>query len=124
MAHRHPRPLPPPQSPLLDEWGSELRRQRVEQRLKSVEWSSLPFVGTSSSGGADSDSSSGQLAEHYRMQKVTGHPPGTPGRHSSELTEALSRSLSREMQTQPEGGVERASPVTPPQQGYDLCPKP
>ncbi|KAF3822414.1 hypothetical protein GH733_007788 [Mirounga leonina] len=66
---KHPRPLPPPQSPPLDEWGSELRRQRMEQRLKSVEWSSLPFVGTSSSGGADSDSSSGQPAEHYRMQK-------------------------------------------------------
>ncbi|XP_004403876.1 PREDICTED: lamin tail domain-containing protein 2 [Odobenus rosmarus divergens] len=100
---KHPRPLPPPQSPLLDEWGSELHRQHMEQHLKSVEWSSLPFVGTSSSGGADSDSSSGQLAEHYRMQKVTGHPPGTPGRNSSELTEARSRSLSREMQTQPEG---------------------
>nr|XP_021547870.1 lamin tail domain-containing protein 2 [Neomonachus schauinslandi] len=99
---KHPRPLPPPQSPPLDEWGSELRRQRMEQRLKSVEWSSLPFVGTSSSGGVDSDSSSGQPAEHYRMQKVTGHPPGTPGCHSSELTEARSRSLSREMQTQPE----------------------
>ncbi|XP_077913662.1 lamin tail domain-containing protein 2 isoform X3 [Halichoerus grypus] len=111
---KHPRPLPPPQSPLLDEWGSELRRQRVEQRLKSVEWSSLPFVGTSSSGGADSDSSSGQLAEHYRMQKVTGHPPGTPGRHSSELTEARSRSLSREMQTQPE-----ASRVQPSCSGSD-----
>ncbi|XP_027950076.1 lamin tail domain-containing protein 2 [Eumetopias jubatus] len=100
---KHPRPLPPPQSPLLDEWGSELHRQHVEQHLKSVEWSSLPFVGTSSSGAADSDSSSGQLAEHYRMQKVTGHPPGTPGHNSSELTEARLRSLSGEMQTQPEG---------------------
>nr|XP_025717836.1 lamin tail domain-containing protein 2 [Callorhinus ursinus] len=111
---KHPRPLPPPQSPLLGEWGSELHRQHMEQHLKSVEWGSLPFVGTSSSGGADSDSSSGQLAEHYRMQKVTGHPPGTPGHNSSELTEARSRSLSRATQTQPEGGVERASPVTPP----------
>ncbi|XP_064431991.1 lamin tail domain-containing protein 2 [Mirounga angustirostris] len=110
---KHPRPLPPPQSPPLDEWGSELRRQRMEQRLKSVEWSSLPFVGTSSSGGADSDSSSGQPAEHYRMQKVTGHPPGTSGCHSSELTEARSRSL-REMQTQPE-----ASRVQPSCSGSD-----
>ncbi|XP_035578593.1 lamin tail domain-containing protein 2 isoform X6 [Zalophus californianus] len=111
---KHPRPLPPPQSPLLDEWGSELHKQHVEQHLKSVEWSSLPFVGTSSSGAADSDSSSGQLAEHYRMQKVTGHPPGTPGHNSSELTEARLRSLSGEMQTQPE-----ASRVQPSCSGSD-----
>ncbi|XP_073745931.1 lamin tail domain-containing protein 2 isoform X9 [Callorhinus ursinus] len=111
---KHPRPLPPPQSPLLGEWGSELHRQHMEQHLKSVEWGSLPFVGTSSSGGADSDSSSGQLAEHYRMQKVTGHPPGTPGHNSSELTEARSRSLSRATQTQPE-----ASRVQPSCSGSD-----
>ncbi|XP_047547493.1 lamin tail domain-containing protein 2 [Lutra lutra] len=95
---KHPRPLPPSEAPLLSEWGSELRRPGTEQRLKSVEWSSLPFMGTSSSGGADSDSSSGQLAERYCVQKVTGHPPCTPSR--DKLTEASSRSLSREMQTQ------------------------
>ncbi|XP_045626759.1 LOW QUALITY PROTEIN: lamin tail domain-containing protein 2 [Ursus americanus] len=118
VAHRHPRPLPPPQAPLSDEWGSELRRHCMEQRLKSVEWSSLPLMGTSSSGGADSDSSSDQLAERYRVRKVSGHPPCTPGPSSSDLTEAPS-DFSREMQTQPKGGVERVSPVPP--QGCDLC---
>uniref|UniRef100_A0A452S977 Lamin tail domain containing 2 n=1 Tax=Ursus americanus TaxID=9643 RepID=A0A452S977_URSAM len=87
---KHPRPLPPPQAPLSDEWGSELRRHCMEQRLKSVEWSSLPLMGTSSSGGADSDSSSDQLAERYRVRKVSGHPPCTPGPSSSDLTEAPS----------------------------------
>ncbi|XP_059242787.1 lamin tail domain-containing protein 2 [Mustela nigripes] len=98
VAHRHPRPLPPPKAPLSSEWSSELRRSGTEQRLKSVEWSSLPFKGTSSSGGADSDSSSGQLAECYCVRKVTGHPPCAPSRE--ELTVASSRSLSREMQAQ------------------------
>ncbi|XP_045872038.1 lamin tail domain-containing protein 2 isoform X2 [Meles meles] len=98
---KHPRPLPPPEAPLSSEWGSELRRPGIEQRLKSVEWSSLPFTGTSSSGGADSDSSSGRLAEHSCVQEVTGHPPCTPSR--DELTEAGSRSLSREMHTQSGG---------------------
>uniref|UniRef100_A0A452TG89 LTD domain-containing protein n=1 Tax=Ursus maritimus TaxID=29073 RepID=A0A452TG89_URSMA len=95
---KHPRPLPPPQAPLSDEWGSELRRHCMEQRLKSVEWSSLPLMGTSSSGGADSDSSSDQLAERYRVRKVSGHPTCTPGPSSSDLTEAPS-DFSREMQT-------------------------
>ncbi|XP_032214339.1 lamin tail domain-containing protein 2 isoform X2 [Mustela erminea] len=98
---KHPRPLPPAKAPLSSEWSSELRRSGTEQRLKSVEWSSLPFMDTSSSGGADSDSSSGQLAERYCVRKVTGHPPCAPSRE--ELTAASSRSLSREMQAQSGG---------------------
>lgn len=103
VAHRHPRPLPPPEAPLSSMGSSELRRSGTEQRLKSVEWSSLPFMGTSSSGGADSDSSGGQLAERYCVRKVTGHPPCAPSR--DELTAASSRSLSREMQAQSGGGA-------------------
>ncbi|XP_059008639.1 lamin tail domain-containing protein 2 isoform X2 [Mustela lutreola] len=106
---KHPRPLPPPKAPLSSEWSSELRRSGTEQRLKSVEWSSLPFKGTSSSGGADSDSSSGQLAECYCVRKVTGHPPCAPSRE--ELTVASSRSLSREMQAQSGGDVHSACSV-------------
>uniref|UniRef100_A0A452S973 Lamin tail domain containing 2 n=1 Tax=Ursus americanus TaxID=9643 RepID=A0A452S973_URSAM len=107
---KHPRPLPPPQAPLSDEWGSELRRHCMEQRLKSVEWSSLPLMGTSSSGGADSDSSSDQLAERYRVRKVSGHPPCTPGPSSSDLTEAPS-DFSREMQTQPKASLHSPPPL-------------
>ncbi|XP_032214340.1 lamin tail domain-containing protein 2 isoform X3 [Mustela erminea] len=106
---KHPRPLPPAKAPLSSEWSSELRRSGTEQRLKSVEWSSLPFMDTSSSGGADSDSSSGQLAERYCVRKVTGHPPCAPSRE--ELTAASSRSLSREMQAQSGGDVHSACSV-------------
>uniref|UniRef100_A0A8C9DB74 Lamin tail domain containing 2 n=1 Tax=Panthera leo TaxID=9689 RepID=A0A8C9DB74_PANLE len=72
---KHPRALPSPPAPVPGQWGSELHRERVEQHLKSVEWCSLPSVGTSSSGGTDSDPGSGWLAEPHRVQKVTGQPP-------------------------------------------------
>ncbi|KAF0876603.1 LMTD2 protein, partial [Crocuta crocuta] len=111
---KHPRPLPSPEAPLWDQWGPELHGEHTEQRLKSVEWSSLPFGGTSSSGGTGSDSSSGRLAVPYRMHKVMGHPPCTPG-HSSEPTEPHWRRFSRETQAQPEGGVQRVSPGCSPQ---------
>lgn len=113
VACRHPRPLPSPEAPLWDQWGPELHGEHTEQRLKSVEWSSLPFGGTSSSGGTGSDSSSGRLAVPYRMHKVMGHPPCTPG-HSSEPTEPHWRRFSRETQAQPEGGVQRVSPGCAP----------
>nr|XP_025847297.1 lamin tail domain-containing protein 2 isoform X1 [Vulpes vulpes] len=100
---KHPRPLSPPEASLSGEWGSELRRRHMEQRLKSVEWSTLPLVGTSSSGGMDSGSSSGQLAARCQVRKVTGRLPRSAGRKSSEPTKAHSRIFSREMQTQTEG---------------------
>lgn len=124
VAHRHPRPLSPPEASLSGEWGSELRRRHMEQRLKSVEWSTLPLVGTSSSGGTDSGSSSGQLAARCRVRKVTGRPPRSPGCKSSEPTEAHSRSFSRDMQTQTEGGVGLPHDPPPPPQGHNLGPKP
>uniref|UniRef100_A0A8C8Y8H5 Lamin tail domain containing 2 n=1 Tax=Panthera leo TaxID=9689 RepID=A0A8C8Y8H5_PANLE len=102
---KHPRALPSPPAPVPGQWGSELHRERVEQHLKSVEWCSLPSVGTSSSGGTDSDPGSGWLAEPHRVQKVTGQPPSAAGR-SSELTEPhRSSSLGREMQQDRGGGV-------------------
>uniref|UniRef100_A0A667HSR6 Lamin tail domain containing 2 n=1 Tax=Lynx canadensis TaxID=61383 RepID=A0A667HSR6_LYNCA len=78
------------------------------ERLKSVEWRSLPTLGTSSSGGTDSDPGSGWLAEPHRVQKVTGQPPCAAGR-SSELTKPHRRSFGREMRALPEGGVRRVS---------------
>ncbi|VFV36240.1 Hypothetical predicted protein [Lynx pardinus] len=99
---KHPRALPSPPAPVPGQWGSELRRECVEQRLKSVEWRSLPTLGTSSSGGTDSDPGSGWLAEPHRVQKVTGQPPCAAGR-SSELTKPHRRSFGREMRALPEG---------------------
>ncbi|KAF5911403.1 hypothetical protein HPG69_017886, partial [Diceros bicornis minor] len=91
--------LSPASSP--EEWGSELRKRRVEQRLKSVEWSSLPLEGTSSSGGSYSNSSSCQLARRYRKQKLTGHPPRAPHRASEQIV-AQARSFSGDDQAERE----------------------
>ncbi|KAK2500613.1 hypothetical protein MC885_012968 [Smutsia gigantea] len=107
VAHRHPLP---PVAPMPGEWGSELHRWRMEQCLKSVEWSSLP-LGTSSSGGSDSDSSNCQLTNPYTVQKVTGHPPSPPGLTSSEKMEVPAGSLSKDAQAEPEG-LCRAGPVS------------
>ncbi|XP_043438081.1 lamin tail domain-containing protein 2 [Prionailurus bengalensis] len=98
---KHPWASPSPPAPVPGQWGSELHRECVEQHLKSVEWRSLPSVGTSSSGGRDSDPGSGWLAEPHRVQKVTGQPPCAAGR-SSELTKPHRRSFGREMQALPE----------------------
>ncbi|XP_058383657.1 lamin tail domain-containing protein 2 [Diceros bicornis minor] len=106
LDQKHSRPpLPPQLSPASspEEWGSELRKRRVEQRLKSVEWSSLPLEGTSSSGGSYSNSSSCQLARRYRKQKLTGHPPRAPHRASEQIV-AQARSFSGDDQAEREGG--------------------
>ncbi|XP_012668816.1 lamin tail domain-containing protein 2 isoform X5 [Otolemur garnettii] len=65
-----------PQTPSsLDQLSLESPDRHVEGCHKSVEWSSLPWMGTSSSGGANSDSSSSLLGMPFRVQKVIGHPP-------------------------------------------------
>lgn len=83
----------------------------MEHRIKSVEWRSLPFVGTSSSGGADSDSSSCRLDERFGMQKVTGHPPQGPGHISFQQIDSRARSFSRDWKAETEGGVGQVSLV-------------
>uniref|UniRef100_A0A8C0HYU1 Lamin tail domain containing 2 n=1 Tax=Balaenoptera musculus TaxID=9771 RepID=A0A8C0HYU1_BALMU len=97
IAHRYPNLFTDLESsldqnplPRLDprDWGHNLHR------LKSVEWSSLPLVGASSSGGADSESSSCLLAARYHVQKVTGDPLQAPG-HTAEQREAQAQSLCR-----------------------------
>ncbi|KAK1335378.1 hypothetical protein QTO34_003164 [Cnephaeus nilssonii] len=54
------------------------RLGKLHSERKSVEWSSLPLVGTSSSGSSASDSGSRLL------RKVTGRPPQAPSHISSE----------------------------------------
>ncbi|XP_019486620.1 PREDICTED: lamin tail domain-containing protein 2 [Hipposideros armiger] len=102
LDHKHPGPwlspeLPPAQPP--DKCGSELCRQHMERRIKSVEWSSLPLGGMSSSGGTDSDLSSSQLDMRFPVH-VNGHPPQAPG-HSPEQTESQARSFGRGSQAEP-----------------------
>ncbi|XP_072826738.1 lamin tail domain-containing protein 2 isoform X2 [Vicugna pacos] len=91
---------PPPQLPpatLSDQRSSELCCRRREQRLKSVQWSSLPLVGNSSSGSTGSESSSCQLAACNCVQKVTGDHPQAPG-CTSEQMEAQAWSLCEDSQ--------------------------
>ncbi|XP_057582236.1 lamin tail domain-containing protein 2 isoform X3 [Hippopotamus amphibius kiboko] len=102
---KHPQAPPPPQLPPAtpsDQWSSELCYRNREHRLKSVEWSALPLVGTSSSGGADSESSSCLLAVRYHVHQVTGDPPQAPG-HTAEQVEAQAQSLFRDTQAASEG---------------------
>ncbi|XP_036136942.1 lamin tail domain-containing protein 2 [Molossus molossus] len=86
-------PQRPPASP-TNERGSELCKQYMERHIKSVEWCSLPFVGTSSSGDADSDSSNCRLDEQSGMQKATGHPPQGPGHISFQQIDSGARNFS------------------------------
>ncbi|XP_059566906.1 lamin tail domain-containing protein 2 [Myotis daubentonii] len=74
-----------------EESGSGLSKLPKESFRKSVEWSSLPLVGTSSSGSSESDARRG-------MQKVTGHPPLAPGHISHEEVESRHHSSIRSSQ--------------------------
>lgn len=126
MTCRHPRTPQHPTASPPDQWSSELCCRHQEHNLKSVEWSSLPLVGTSSSGGADSESSNSQLALHNRVHKVMGARPLVPGRTVKQM-EAQAPSLCRDSQATFEGGAGRASPgffPLPHLQVCDLCPKP
>ncbi|XP_029062658.1 lamin tail domain-containing protein 2 isoform X2 [Monodon monoceros] len=131
--HRPPVPQP------LHQPRVQLRSTR-EHRLKSVEWSSLPLVGTSSSGGADSESSSCLLAARYHMQKVTGDPLQAPG-HTAEQKEAQAQSLCGDSRATWEGrlsldlrkthsdrqgknGQEPESRADPHSRHYGRCPSP
>ncbi|XP_040111168.1 lamin tail domain-containing protein 2 [Oryx dammah] len=126
MTRRHARTPPLPTASPPDQWSSELCCRHQEHNLKSVEWSSLPLAGTSSSGGADSESSDSQLAAHNRVHKVTGDRPPVPG-HSAKQVEAQAQSLCRDSQATFEGGAGRVSPgffPFPHLQDCALCPKP
>lgn len=109
VTRRHLEPQPHTKQPVAlaaDEHGSEPSVHQAERSLKSVEWRPLPLKGTSSSGGADSDSSSPQLDLKSRMQKATGHLPQAPG-HTPEQTKLQAGSCRRESRAEPDGGWAR-----------------
>ncbi|XP_049993209.1 lamin tail domain-containing protein 2 isoform X1 [Alexandromys fortis] len=84
----------PHQSSEMDTWDSECTLKHVEKPSKILGWGALPLANTRSSEGADSDSSSCQIALHSGAKKVTGHPPqGTD--LASEQTQECTRSFSR-----------------------------
>ncbi|XP_070282371.1 LOW QUALITY PROTEIN: lamin tail domain-containing protein 2 [Myotis yumanensis] len=99
-SHRQTLQLPPSSPPEdsgsgLDkpeeDSGSRLSRLPKESLRKSVEWSSLPLGGISSSGSSESDTRRG-------MRKVTGHPPLVPGHISYEQAESRHLSSLRSSQ--------------------------
>ncbi|KAM8812749.1 lamin tail domain-containing protein 2 [Rhynchonycteris naso] len=90
-------PAPPP-----EQCDSELCQQSLEHHFKFVEWSSLPPLNTSSSGGVDSDSSNCQADKRFVAHKVTGHPPQLPGHVSFEGIESHARRFSRKSESDPE----------------------
>nr|XP_027809433.2 lamin tail domain-containing protein 2 isoform X6 [Marmota flaviventris] len=73
----------PQQSPSLEKGGSD-SSEHMEKHPKTPEWSSLPCMATSSSGGAGSDSSSCQPVVRSGVQKASGYPPQTEDLASSE----------------------------------------
>uniref|UniRef100_A0A8D2CTS3 Lamin tail domain containing 2 n=1 Tax=Sciurus vulgaris TaxID=55149 RepID=A0A8D2CTS3_SCIVU len=104
IAHRYPnlftdsssRHKQPQQSPSLEKGGSDSPAKHMEKQSRSLEWSSLPCVGTSSSGGAGSDSSSCQLVLRSGVQKAAEYPPQAEGLTSSEQIPTRAWSFSRD----------------------------
>uniref|UniRef100_A0A8D2CTM8 Lamin tail domain containing 2 n=1 Tax=Sciurus vulgaris TaxID=55149 RepID=A0A8D2CTM8_SCIVU len=102
IAHRYPNLFTdsssrqPQQSPSLEKGGSDSPAKHMEKQSRSLEWSSLPCVGTSSSGGAGSDSSSCQLVLRSGVQKAAEYPPQAEGLTSSEQIPTRAWSFSRD----------------------------
>ncbi|KAB0377647.1 hypothetical protein FD755_012091 [Muntiacus reevesi] len=95
IAHRYPNLFTNLESNSDQKSFKPSKHQHQEHNLKSVEWSSLPLVGTSSSGGADSESSNSQLVAHNRVHKVTGARPPVSGSTAKQV-EARAQSLCRD----------------------------
>ncbi|XP_010638635.1 lamin tail domain-containing protein 2 isoform X2 [Fukomys damarensis] len=81
----------------------------VGKQHKSLEWSTLSCMGTSSLGVAESDSSSCQLVLHSRVQKVIGHPPPAADTVSSEQMEVLAKSFSGDSEGLPSPDLRKCS---------------
>ncbi|XP_011785528.1 PREDICTED: lamin tail domain-containing protein 2 [Colobus angolensis palliatus] len=128
IAHRYPnlfinmepsskqkQPRPWPQ---LDTGSSESSGKHSERHHKTVEWGCLPCLNTSSSGGADSDSSSCRPGLPSLVQ-VVGHPPRD---HPASSKQALvqARSSSRDLEDlQKTHSPRHGEPVLAPQPCID-----
>uniref|UniRef100_H0UXS2 LTD domain-containing protein n=1 Tax=Cavia porcellus TaxID=10141 RepID=H0UXS2_CAVPO len=105
----------------LDSPGSDSPRKLVERQHKSLEWSTLPCAGTSSSGGADSDSSSCQLVLHPRVQRVIGHPPPAADTASYEQTAVQTKRFSGDSEGGPWGPPHRSISIQTPKSATLFC---
>ncbi|XP_033063836.1 lamin tail domain-containing protein 2 isoform X4 [Trachypithecus francoisi] len=109
IAHRQPQPWPQ-----LDTGSSESSGKHSERHHKTVEWGCLPCLNTSSSGGADSDSSSYRPGLPSLVQ-VVGHPP-RDHRASSNQALVQARSSSRDLEDlQKTHSPRHGEPVLAPQ---------
>nr|XP_054517784.1 lamin tail domain-containing protein 2 isoform X6 [Pan troglodytes] len=106
---KQPRPWPQ-----LDTGSPESSGKYSERHHKTVEWGSLPCLNTSSSGGADSDSSSCRPGLPSFVQ-VIGHPP-RDHRASSEQALVQAGSYSRDSEDlQKTHSPRHGEPVLSPQ---------
>uniref|UniRef100_A0A2K5CMN5 Lamin tail domain containing 2 n=1 Tax=Aotus nancymaae TaxID=37293 RepID=A0A2K5CMN5_AOTNA len=135
IAHRYPnlftnveldsqqkQPWPWPQ---LDTGSPGSPGKHSEGHHKTVNWGSLPCLGTSSSGGADSDSSSCQRGLPYHLLKASGHSPQGRGA-SSEQALVQARSFGRgSADLQKTRSARHRKPVLAPEPCTDRdCPGP
>nr|XP_020037532.1 lamin tail domain-containing protein 2 [Castor canadensis] len=101
-------------SPPLDTWDSDSPGKHRKKPGKRLQWRSLPWVATSSSGYAGSDSSSCQLVLHSQVQKVTEYPPQVTGLTSAEQIQTCSRSFSKDTEGRGWPALQGTSPLDPP----------
>uniref|UniRef100_A0A8D2IJM1 Lamin tail domain containing 2 n=1 Tax=Urocitellus parryii TaxID=9999 RepID=A0A8D2IJM1_UROPR len=121
----------PQQSPSLERGGSDSSVEHLEKHPKNLEWSSLPCMATSSSGGAGSDSSSCQPVVPSGVQKASGYPPQTEDLASSEQIPTMAWSFGGDSEdllkthSQPPSKTPKdpctALPCTPPRPSPTGC---
>ncbi|XP_059120620.1 lamin tail domain-containing protein 2 isoform X1 [Peromyscus eremicus] len=96
--HSEQKLLQPHPSYDMDTWDSECAIKSMEKPGKILEWSALPLVDSSSSGGTDSDSNSYQIVRHSGTKKVSGHPAQGTDLAASEQIQECTRSFSGHME--------------------------
>ncbi|XP_063120017.1 lamin tail domain-containing protein 2 isoform X5 [Rattus norvegicus] len=104
IAHRYPnlfsslsfhsdQKLSQPPASEVDACDSECATKHTEKPTKTLEWSALPLVDTSSSESIESDISSSQMVLHSGAKTTTGHPPQGPNLAASEQMQECTRSV-------------------------------
>ncbi|XP_032127388.1 lamin tail domain-containing protein 2 isoform X2 [Sapajus apella] len=135
IAHRYPnlftnmeldsqqkQPWPWPQ---LDTDSPGSPGKHSEGHHKTVNWGSLPCLGTSSSGGADSDSSSYQRGLPYHLLKASGHSPQGWGASSEQALVQARSSRKGSEDLQKTRSARHRKPVPAPELCTDPdCPGP
>ncbi|XP_063120006.1 lamin tail domain-containing protein 2 isoform X3 [Rattus norvegicus] len=114
IAHRYPnlfsslsfhsdQKLSQPPASEVDACDSECATKHTEKPTKTLEWSALPLVDTSSSESIESDISSSQMVLHSGAKTTTGHPPQGPNLAASEQMQECTRSVNGYTEASPSG---------------------